>query len=46
LPEVKKVLEGNSIAPIPGTAESFGAFIRQDTERWARVVKAGGISLQ
>lgn len=46
LPEVKKVLVGSSIEPIPGTAENFGAFIHSDIERWARVVKAGGISNQ
>jgi tripartite-type tricarboxylate transporter receptor subunit TctC len=46
LPEVKKILQGNSIEPIPGTAETFGAFIHSDIERWARVVRAGGISIQ
>lgn len=46
LPEVKKILQGSSIEPIPGTAENFGAFIRADIERWARVVKTAGISIQ
>jgi tripartite-type tricarboxylate transporter receptor subunit TctC len=46
LPEVKKILQGSSIDPIPGTAENFGAFIRTDLERWARVVKTAGISIQ
>ena len=46
LPEVNKILVGSSIEPIPGTAENFGAFIHSDIERWARVVKAGGISNQ
>ena len=46
LPEVKKILVSSSIEPIPGTAENFGAFIHGDIERWARVVKAGGISNQ
>lgn len=46
LPEVKKILQGSSIEPMPGTAENFGAFIRTDLERWARVVKTAGISIQ
>ena len=46
LAEVKKILQGSSIEPIPGTAENFGAFIRADIERWARVVKTAGISIQ
>jgi tripartite-type tricarboxylate transporter receptor subunit TctC len=46
LPEVKKILVSSSIEPIPGTPENFGAFIHGDIERWARVVKAGGISNQ
>ena len=46
LPDVKKILQASSIEPIPGTAESFGTFIRADIERWARVVKTAGIAIQ
>jgi tripartite-type tricarboxylate transporter receptor subunit TctC len=29
--------------PVGGSSESFAAFIRQETEKWARVVKTAGI---
>jgi tripartite-type tricarboxylate transporter receptor subunit TctC len=43
LPDVKASLSAQMIFPAPGTSEAFGKFIREDTERWARVVKAAGI---
>jgi len=39
LPEVKAELERQMIFPVATTSESFGDFIREDTERWKRVVK-------
>jgi len=45
LPEVKEQLAKQSIEPMPGTSEQFGAFIRQDMEKWARVVKTAGIKI-
>jgi tripartite-type tricarboxylate transporter receptor subunit TctC len=43
LPEVKAQLEPQLIFPISTSADSFGAFIREDTERWQRVVKDVGL---
>jgi len=46
LPEVKAQLAAQSVEPVPGSREAFGAFIGKDTEKWARVVKAAGITSQ
>jgi tripartite-type tricarboxylate transporter receptor subunit TctC len=43
LPDVKASLIAQMIFTAPSTSEAFGKFIREDTERWARVVKAAGI---
>jgi len=43
LPDVKASLSTQMIFPAPGPSEAFGRFIREDTERWERVVKAAGI---
>jgi tripartite-type tricarboxylate transporter receptor subunit TctC len=43
LPEVKAELEPQMIFPVSTTSESFGAFIREDIERWKRVVKESGL---
>jgi tripartite-type tricarboxylate transporter receptor subunit TctC len=43
LPDIKAQLSQQMIHPVSSTSESFGTFIRQDTERWDRVVKAAGI---
>lgn len=43
LPEVRAQLLAQGIEPVSSSSESFGAFIRQDVEKWARVVKASGV---
>ena len=43
LPEVKAELEPQMIFPVSTTSKSFGAFIREDIERWKRVVKKSGL---
>jgi tripartite-type tricarboxylate transporter receptor subunit TctC len=43
LPDVKAQLISQLILPVTSTSENFGTFIRQDTERWSRIVKAIGI---
>jgi tripartite-type tricarboxylate transporter receptor subunit TctC len=42
-PDVLKQLASQVNIALPGTAEQFAKIIRDDTERWSRVVKAGGI---
>ena len=32
-------------APVPGTQAQFGALMRKETARWARVVKDAGITI-
>ena len=39
LPDVKERLSGMGADPVGSTPEEFGAFIRSETEKWARVVK-------
>jgi tripartite-type tricarboxylate transporter receptor subunit TctC len=43
LPEIKAQLAAQSNDPLPGTSEQFARVIRDDMERWARVVKTAGI---
>ena len=43
LPDVKAQLAAQSNDPLPGTSEQFARVIRDDMERWARVVKTAGI---
>lgn len=43
LPDVRAQLLPHGIEPVSSSSESFGAFIRQDMEKWARVVKASGV---
>ena len=42
-PDVSARLAGDGAEVIAGTPEEFGAFIRAETEKWARVAKAAGI---
>lgn len=46
LPEVKAQLAGQGIEIATMNGEQFGAFIRQDIEKWTRVVKAAGIKAE
>jgi tripartite-type tricarboxylate transporter receptor subunit TctC len=43
-PEVSSRLVNDGAEVVAGTPEEFGAFIRAETAKWARVVKAAGIS--
>jgi tripartite-type tricarboxylate transporter receptor subunit TctC len=46
LPEIVARLAENSIEATPTSQEEFAAFIRAETERWARVVKDANIPKQ
>ena len=39
-PDVSERLNSMAAEPAPGTPEQFGAFIRSEIEKWAKVVKA------
>ena len=45
-PEVIKQLAGEGADIVAGTPEAFGAYIKAETEKWARVIKAAGIKTQ
>jgi len=40
--EVKAQLAAQGIDAVPGSADAFAAFIRQETDKWARVVRESG----
>ena len=42
LPDVKERLASQGAEVLTSTPQAFGAFIRSETEKWARVVKASG----
>ena len=46
LPEVRAQFATQSMDPVPSTSEQFRAFIRQETEKWARVAKAAGVKAE
>ena len=46
LPEVKEKLNERGMTTVGGSSESFTAFIRGETERWSKVVKARGIKIE
>jgi tripartite-type tricarboxylate transporter receptor subunit TctC len=45
-PDVQRRLEEQGVDPAPSTPEQFAAFIRAETEKWARVVKEAGVPQQ
>ena len=42
-PDVRKRLEGLGADIVGGTSEQYAAFIRNEIEKWAKVIKAAGI---
>ncbi|HYH42362.1 MAG TPA: tripartite tricarboxylate transporter substrate binding protein [Burkholderiales bacterium] len=42
LPEVKDVLFKQGLDSAPSTPEAFGAYIKSETVKWAKVIKASG----
>jgi tripartite-type tricarboxylate transporter receptor subunit TctC len=45
-PTVKAKLAELGGVPIPGTPEDFGKVIVNETEKWAKVVKASGATVE
>ena len=45
-PEVIKQLAGEGADIVGSTPEAFGAYIKAETEKWARVIKSAGIKPQ
>lgn len=42
MPDVKDFLFNQGLDPAPGTPEQFGAYIKSEMVKWAKVVKASG----
>jgi tripartite-type tricarboxylate transporter receptor subunit TctC len=43
--EIKKRLAAIGYAPFPSTPAEFGKFLKEDTEKWAKVIKFAGIKV-
>ena len=41
--DAARIFGGNGWVSIPGSPEALGTFQREEIERWAKLVKAGGI---
>ena len=44
-PDTKKLLTEQGIEAAPNTPEQFAAFIQDEVSKWAKIVKASGVSL-
>jgi tripartite-type tricarboxylate transporter receptor subunit TctC len=42
MPDIKDVLFKQGLDAAPGTPEKFGAYIKSETAKWAKVIKASG----
>lgn len=42
-PDVKERFIADGTEPVGGTSEEFAAYIKSETEKWAKVIKAAGI---
>lgn len=45
MPEVQKLLQAEGGLVSPSTPEEFGAFLRADVDRWTKMIKQTGITL-
>ena len=45
LPELKSQFAAQSIDAFPGTSEQYGALIRQDSDKWAKVIRAADVKI-
>jgi len=46
MPDVKDLLFKQGLDAAPGTPEAFGAYIKSETTKWAKVIKASGAKAQ
>jgi tripartite-type tricarboxylate transporter receptor subunit TctC len=46
LPDIKQFLFTQGLDAAPGTPEAFAAYIKSETAKWAKVIKAAGIQPQ
>jgi tripartite-type tricarboxylate transporter receptor subunit TctC len=46
MPEVKTFLFNQGLEAAPSTPEEFGAYIRSERAKWAKIVKASGAKVE
>jgi len=46
MPDVRKQLEAVGAEPVGSTPEAFAKFMRDESDKWARVIKAGGVKVE
>jgi tripartite-type tricarboxylate transporter receptor subunit TctC len=46
LPDLRARYEGLGLEPAGGTPAEFGAFLKNEREKWARVVKLSGAKVE
>ncbi len=46
LPDIKEFLFTQGLDAAPSTPEAFGAYIKSETAKWAKVIKAAGIKVE
>ena len=42
MPDIKDILFKQGLDAAPGTPDAFGAYIKSETAKWAKVIKASG----
>lgn len=42
-PEIRQKLQANGIEPIPSTAAHFAAYLKSETDKWSKVIRAAKI---
>lgn len=45
-PEVSAALEGHGVEPVPSSPEELARFIREETAKWAPIVRASGAKVE
>ena len=45
-PELQQAFEKQAAEPVGSTPEEFAAFIRKETDKWAKIILAAGISVE
>lgn len=46
LPDVKEKMAATGLDPLPMTGERFAAFMKTETDKWARTIKASGMKIE